>query len=103
MDQERWERIKPILSAALERPAGERAALLANACADDTSLRSDVESLIAAHDGAGAFIDTPVLSILSSAPTAGSTASSRAGLRIGPYQVIRELGHGGMGVVFLAT
>jgi tRNA A-37 threonylcarbamoyl transferase component Bud32/tetratricopeptide (TPR) repeat protein len=103
MDQERWERIKPILSAALERPPGERAALLAKACADDTSLRSDVESLIAAHDGAGAFIDTPVLSILSSAPTAGSTASSRVGLRIGPYQVIRELGHGGMGVVFLAT
>jgi tetratricopeptide (TPR) repeat protein len=102
MDQECWERIKPILSAALECPSSERAALLADACAGDGSLRAEIESLIAAHDAAGTFIETPVLSNPAAATVPGLRSASFVGLRIGPYQVIRELGHGGMGLVYLA-
>src|SRR5439155_8664241 len=102
MDQEIWGRIKAILPAALERPSAERAALLADACAGDGSLEAEIESLIAAHEAAGTFIETPVLSNPAAAAIPGLRTASFDGLRIGPYQVIRELGHGGMGLVYLA-
>ncbi len=102
MTPERWEQIKPLLSAALDRPPAERAALLTDACAGDAALRAELESLIAAHEEAGAFLDTPAvphpLQVAEAPPD-----TSQAGLRIGPYEVVRELGHGGMGVVYLAA
>jgi len=101
MTPERWQQIKPILASALERPRAERAALLADRCGGDGTLRADIESLIAAHDSAGTFIDQPALS--NAAALASLTVSSAAGSRIGAYQIIRELGHGGMGVVYLAA
>ena len=102
MTPERWQQIKPILASALEHPTIERAGLLADLCGGDGPLRAEIESLLAAHDSAGTFIDTPALSGPAAAAAAGLPASA-AGLRIGPYEVIRELGHGGMGVVYLAA
>jgi hypothetical protein len=43
---ERWQRIKDVFQAALERPAAERAAFLGKACGDDSELRREVESLL---------------------------------------------------------
>jgi non-specific serine/threonine protein kinase/serine/threonine-protein kinase len=97
---ERWRQIKPLLASALDCPPAERAALLAAACASDGALQAEVESLLAAHDAAGSFLDTPAMA----APGRGAQLdASRAGLRIGPYELIRELGRGGMGVVYLAA
>jgi hypothetical protein len=60
MKPERWERIDELLQSALARTPGERSAFLAQACADDELLRSEVESLIASHDEASNFLETPM-------------------------------------------
>ena len=61
MTVERWTRLTELFHAALERGGEERARFLDDACADDPSLRAEVERLIAAHERAGPFIETPAI------------------------------------------
>jgi eukaryotic-like serine/threonine-protein kinase len=87
---------RELFDAALDLPPGERSAYLVRVCADD-AMRQRVEALLAAHEHAGTqFMGTP-------APALAARADDQAGRRIGAYQVIRELGHGGMGTVYLAV
>ena len=58
-----WRRIKDVFSDALERPAASRAAFVANLCSDDAEVRREVESLLAAHDTAGDFLERPAVSV----------------------------------------
>ena len=107
MTSARWRQIKELFHVALEQPTGERGALLAKACADDTDLRAQVESLLSNHDKARDFLETDARIALLR-PGADADAGSRAvretlaGSRIGPYKVVREIGRGGMGTVYLA-
>ncbi len=55
MKPERWQQIDQVLEAALERDSSERAAFLDQACAGDSELRQEVESLLA-HDSAESFV-----------------------------------------------
>src|SRR5262245_43365063 len=104
MTFERWKKLETLFNEALELEGEARSAYLAQACGDDGRLREEAESLIAAHEMEGSFIDSIDSPIL--AEIAGLTGASRietsVGRRIGPYQVISKIARGGMGEVFLA-
>ena len=83
MTPERFQQIDDILQRTLARPAAERDVFLDEACAGDTDLRREVESLLA-FDEADDFLDRPV------------ELDTDLGRRIGPYQTVTRLGRGGM-------
>src|SRR5258705_6648994 len=92
---QRWQEIDRIFAAALELEPEEREAFLDRACAGDEQLRKEVESLIA-HDIPERFVGGPE-------EATRVFANVRLGLNeaIGPYRIVRELGAGGMGQVYL--
>jgi serine/threonine protein kinase/tetratricopeptide (TPR) repeat protein len=93
---EKWDQVKELFALALERNPEERSDFLRQACAGDDSLRTEIESLLSSFDGNATFLeDCPAADLLS--------ASSRVmtGRRIGAYRIIREIGQGGMAVVYL--
>jgi eukaryotic-like serine/threonine-protein kinase len=92
----RWERIQSLFHRALELPEGERLHYLAGQCPDDRELLAEVQALLGA-DAAGALTQ-PDLSQLARQVLDGSVPVLR---RIGPYRIIRVVGQGGMGVVYL--
>ena len=102
-----WKRVTQLTADALERPANERAAWLALACAGDDALRHEVESLLAADAQAGRFLQDAAIASQGAAEVVAAAARESLGLvtgrLIGPYRIVRELGHGGMGVVYLAA
>jgi serine/threonine-protein kinase len=100
MTPERWRQVKELFNAACECAPERRSAFLDGACASDAELRREVESLLAAHEETGEFMRRPLTPVI--APDAGPTLGLEIGGRIGPYQVERQLGAGGIGVVYLA-
>jgi len=98
MTPTRWQQVKDVLGDALERAdAAERAAFLANACADDHALLREVESFLAGSlEKLEVCADEVRL-------TRAELPDSAVGRRIGAYQIIREIGRGGMGAVYLAA
>jgi non-specific serine/threonine protein kinase/serine/threonine-protein kinase len=97
---ERWQRVKDLVGAALERSAEARAAFVREACAGDEALRREVESLVAAGVEAGAFLSQPAVALPSEQPTGATPEPTLAGRCIGPYRLLSEAGRGGMGVVY---
>jgi serine/threonine-protein kinase len=88
--------IEEVFEQALDVGRGERAAWLSERCASDGELRAKVEALLAAHDLTAGILEHRLPAATALAP---EPLSDR---RIGPYRVVRELGRGGMGVVYLA-
>ena len=99
MDPDRWQRLNALFHAVLEREPDMRDAFLDAACAEDTSLRDEVQSLLAAYANASVF-DRPAHEADPDL-VARDEADALVGQRLGPYQVTRLLGRGGMGVVYL--
>ena len=95
----RWERIEALFHAAKGLGPSERRALLAGE-ADEPGLVAEVERLLVAHDRLGDFIQTPAIALTAAPAPADELAPS--GRRIGAYRIVREIGRGGMGTVYLA-
>jgi eukaryotic-like serine/threonine-protein kinase len=100
MKPERWQQIETIFQAALKREPAARAVFLDGACGDDDELRAEVKSLLAAHEQAGSFIQAPALELAAQITT--TQADTAVGRAVGPYQITKWLGAGGMGEVYLA-
>lgn len=93
MDPDRSERIRAIFSAAVVLVSPAREQYLASACAGDTQLQAEIEALLYS-----ATQESPPQTAHPNQPQA-----QQQSIRLGPYRIVRELGRGGMGVVFLAV
>lgn len=95
MDAGRWKQVKDVFDAALGTTDSARKEFLDSRCAGDEDLRREVETLLEAHTGAGAFLDRPATPI-------PRGPGSLVGQSISRYKVSKLIGEGGMGAVYLA-
>ncbi|HEV8268551.1 MAG TPA: serine/threonine protein kinase, partial [Thermoanaerobaculia bacterium] len=91
MTPERWQRLKVLFTEALRNPAGASASIEA-ACEGDAELLAEARALLDEHARADGFLESPA-----------DTIVFRDLERVGPYAVVREIGRGGMGTVYLAA
>ena len=119
MTPEQWQRIEELVEAALLCPDPQRARFLSDVCGDDGDLRRELESLLHAYEQSHEFLEgppgdtggIPAWRDLDARLADGLAWSGRddqlggslaAPDTIGVYRVVRELGSGGMGTVYLA-
>src|SRR3989441_10739224 len=98
MNPERWNTLKELFGAALELDPGKRSAFLRDACGSDESLRAELESLLASYKRTATSEEKPSPSV-----DPGLFPGTLIGQRLGSYQVLHEIGHGGMAVVYAAV
>ena len=99
MTSEQWERLKALFHGALDQPRTTRDEWLAREAGSDEMLAREAAALVAAHETAGGFLESPA--IVDPADIAAPDPLAR-GTRIGSYEIEREIGRGGMGIVYCA-
>jgi eukaryotic-like serine/threonine-protein kinase len=104
LSAERWQRLQQLLDEVLERPLAERESAAAKLAVDDDVMRGELLRLLQAGARSDDFLSRPAAELgvsLVIAPPTNATASAH-GRQIGHYRILREIGRGGMGAVFLA-
>ena len=96
MTPERWQQIKAIVARAMETPYAERTVYVERACGGDADLLTEVSSLLAAGEGDDSF---PAARAAIASTAEQSMLDSALGQQ---YEIVRQLGRGGMGAVYLA-
>src|SRR5689334_5971112 len=104
MTREQWLRVKTITAAALEQPETTRDTFVVGACGGDDQLEQEVRSLVASAVSATPLFERPVFATaaVATAIDANRGVGPQPGERIGSYRILKEIGRGGMGTVFLA-
>jgi serine/threonine protein kinase len=97
---ERFREVDRLFDAALDLEPGERAAFLSRASGGDASLVAEVLRLLDASVRSAEFLESPVVELAPELLV--DPVEAPAPERVGPFRILRELGHGGMGVVYLA-
>jgi serine/threonine protein kinase len=93
-----WTRLKEVFDGARALPPDARPAFIAGACGADQALRLEVERLLASHEAAASFLETPAMLVEQI-----TTAPTLEGQRLGAYHIERQIGAGGMGEVYRAV
>src|SRR5688500_7973815 len=105
--RERWQQVKAIALEAWRLPPTDRGAYATAACGADAALLREVESLLTSMGAAGDRFETPSLRIPAASDTllhdiAEAPPAAPASARVGGWHILRPLGRGGMGTVYLA-
>ena len=104
MDSHRWQRLKLILAEALEQESpAARTALVGRSCGNDADLLREIESLLAEAEPLRETPDELEECADNFAAALPREGASEIGKRIGAYMIIRKIGQGGMGTVYLAA
>jgi serine/threonine protein kinase len=99
----KFQRVKDIFLVAAEKAGpGERKEYLREACGGDAALRQRVEALLRRHEQAGGFLEPPAFEAATLTSPAFVPAGAAAGTRVAPYELLEQIGEGGMGSVWMA-
>lgn len=97
---DKWQHVEAVFGNAVDLPPGGRTTYLDETCSTDPELRAEVERLLRANDAAGDFLTS--FDGVRAASLLEDFADGKDEKLIGRYKVVRQLGRGGMGVVYLA-
>ncbi|HKZ80547.1 MAG TPA: serine/threonine-protein kinase, partial [Pyrinomonadaceae bacterium] len=101
MAYENWQKVREVFDAALRQEPEDRQNYLNEACGDDKDLLTEVESLFSSFDKSDDFMETPAVAQVADIIESDTKRLER-GTRFGHYEIIRQIGIGGMGEVYLA-
>ncbi len=101
MNSERWKKVKELFDAVVELEPRDRDRFLDRTCESDTDLRVDVEKLLSSSEDADGFMEQPAANQVASA-ILEPKGTLQIGDRFAHYKILRQIGVGGMGEVYLA-